>query len=303
MTEMDNTYRCGLVAIVGRPNVGKSTLLNHLLGQKLAITSPKPQTTRHRILGIKTRRDAQILYVDTPGLHQAGAEAMNTYLNRTAHRALYDVDTIVMVVEALRWTDEDQLVLDAIVKAKLPLIAAVNKVDKVKDKSQLLPYLAMLGDKQAFVDIIPVSALKSQQLERFESQVIQHLPVQAPLYPEDQLTDRSMRFIAAEIIREKIIRQLHDELPYATTVEIERFEEGVKPVRIAAVIWVATPNQKAIVIGKGGHQLKHIGSAAREDIQAAMQSKVHLDLWVRVKRGWADDEKALASLGYSDDTP
>lgn len=302
MTEPSASYRCGLVAIVGRPNVGKSTLLNHLIGQKIAITAPKPQTTRHRILGIKTRDNAQILYVDTPGLHQDAKGAMNTYLNRAAYRALYDVDVIVMVVEALRWNEEDQLVYDAVLKTGAPLVLAVNKVDKLKDKAKLLPYLQELGQRQGVLDIVPISALKFQQLDRFEEQILAHLPVQAPLFPEDQLTDRSVRFIVAEIIREKLVRQLHDELPYATTVEIESFDESNKTVRIGAVIWVANPNQKGIVIGKGGASLKRIGTAARQDIEKLLERKVHLELWVNVKRGWANDEKALAQLGYGDES-
>lgn len=291
--------RCGYVALVGRPNVGKSSLLNRILGQKISITSRKPQTTRHRILGIKTEAGCQAIYVDTPGLH-AGAEAraMNRYMNRAAASAIDEVDVLVFVVEGVRWDAHDQHVLDRLKSCHAPVILAVNKVDKVADKTTLLPHLKGLSDKMEFAHIIPVSARKGQNIQVLEEQVRALLPAAAPLYPEDQITDRSERFLAAELVREKLMRALGEELPYALTVEIERFslQEGV--LHIGAVIWVERAGQKAIVIGKGGARLKAIGKQARIDMEVAFEHKVFLQLWVRVKEGWSDDTRALVSLGY-----
>ncbi len=291
-------FRCGLVALIGRPNVGKSTLLNHLLGQKLSITSRKPQTTRHQILGIKTTDRAQFVFVDTPGLHKPRKRALNRYLNRAASSVLPSVHAILFVVEALRWTEEDELVLEHVKRAGVPTILVVNKVDRIEDKAALLPYLAEVAQKHDFAAVVPVSALRHDNLDDLEAELLRLLPESEPMFPEDQITDRSVRFLAAEIIREKLMRSLGQELPYDLTVEVERFEEEGNLVRIGALIWVDRPNQKAIVIGKGGERLKQIGQQARKDIEAMLERKVFLELWVKVKSGWSDDERALQSLGY-----
>lgn len=293
-------HRCGYVAIIGRPNVGKSTLLNRILGQKISITSRRPQTTRHRILGIKTTDDAQLLYVDTPGLHRAGGRAMNRYMNRVATAALQDVDVILFVVEGTRWTSEDQDILERLKSTAVPVILVVNKLDKVSDKDALLPHFQELSQAREFAHIIPVSARSGKNVAMLEKEVSALLPAAPPLYPEDQVTDRSERFLAAELIREKLMRQLGQELPYAMTVEIEKFsmENGV--AHIHAVIWVERPGQKAIVIGKEGATLKEIGSQARQDMEKIFDGKVFLRLWVKVKEGWSEDERALRSLGYDE---
>lgn len=297
----DSNYRSGFIALIGRPNVGKSTLMNHLVGQKLSITSRKPQTTRHRILGIKTTAQAQCVFVDTPGIHHGDRQALHRYLNRAAQSIVQDVHVIVFLVEALKWEEEDQLALTQCEKADCPVILAVNKIDQVKDKDRLLPYMQEVSARFDFAAIVPVSAKQGTQLEELERQIIGHLPVSEPLYPEDQVTDRSVRFLAAEIIREKLVRLLGDELPYASSVEIEKFDESDTLVKIYAVIWVERDNQKAIVIGKGGAKLKRIGQEARIDLEALLDKKVYLKTWVKVKSGWADDERALQQLGYRDE--
>jgi GTP-binding protein Era len=294
-------FRCGYVALVGRPNVGKSTLMNRLLGQKLSITSRKPQTTRHRILGIKTTDEAQIVYVDTPGIHHGDKQALHRYLNRAALSILQDVNVIVFLVEAMKWEDEDQLALSHCEKSGCPVILAVNKVDQIKDKDKLLPYLREVSARYPFVAVVPISAKQGTQLEELERCITRELPESEPLYPEDQITDRSVRFLATEIIREKLVRLLGDELPYATSVEIEKFDEGADLVKIYAIIWVERDNQKAIVIGKDGAKLKRIGQEARVDLETLLEKKVYLKTWVKVKRGWADDERALQQLGYRDE--
>jgi GTP-binding protein Era len=301
MTTIAKDYRCGYVALVGRPNVGKSTLLNHLLGQKISITSRKPQTTRHQILGIKTTASAQVIYVDTPGLHLHGKRAMNRYMNRAAISALEGVHVALFLIEALRWTEEDDLVLKHLSQSQVPVILVVNKVDKLEDKEALLPYLQQVAGKYDFKHIIPVSALKGTSLDVLESQIQEFLDVSQPYYPEDQVTDRSLRFMVAEIVREKLMRRLGQELPYDSTVEIERFKEDKGLVKIHAVIWVERKNQKAIIIGKGGERIKAIGEEARHDIEKLVEKKVYLELWVKVKEGWSDDERALQSLGYHDE--
>jgi len=297
----NETFRCGYVALVGRPNVGKSTLMNHLLGQKLSITSRKPQTTRHRIIGIKTTEQAQIVYVDTPGIHQQAKKAMNRFMNRAASSAIDDVHVVVFVVEALKWTDEDEMVLAALKGIAAPVILAVNKVDRLKQKEELLPFLQTLHEKLNFDEVVPISAKSGTNLPQLETEIIRHLEISEPYYPEDQLTDRSSRFLAAEIVREKLMRNLGQELPYATTVEIEKFEELDRLNRIHALIWVERDNQKSIVIGEKGERLKKVGQQARLDMQKLFDKKVHLELWVKVKAGWSDDERALSSLGYRDD--
>ena len=295
-----STHRCGYVALVGRPNVGKSTLLNHLLGQKISITSQKPQTTRHRILGIKTEPQAQIIYVDTPGIHLGGKKAMNKYLNRAASSAIADVDVVVFVVDGTKWTEDDEAVCRQLQDNAVPVLLVINKIDKVENKETLLPHLQKLSAKMQFAAVLPISARKGEGLEALEQEVIAHLQVSAPFFPEDQITDRSERFIAAELIREKLFRILGQELPYALSVEIEKFEEVDGLRRIAAVIWVERDGQKAIIIGKGGQQLKRVGEQARLDMEKFFESKVFLKLWVKVKQGWSDDERALRSLGYTE---
>lgn len=292
--------RCGFCAIVGRPNVGKSTLLNRLIGQKLAITSHKPQTTRHSILGVKTTESAQIVYVDTPGIHKRGDHAMNRYLNRTARSALSDVDLILFVVEALRWTDEDQAVLDALSRLDMPVLLVVNKIDTLKNKEALLPYLENLAGKFDFTAVIPLSARKGNNLEPLEKQVIACLPEGEHIFPDDQLTDRSERFFAAELVREQLTRRYAKEIPYALTVEIEKFEEEGNLYRIDALIWVERQGQKNIIIGAKGEALKEVGTQARKEMEKFFDKKVFLQLWVKVKKSWSSDEGALSRLGYSD---
>ena len=299
MPPEESTSRCGYVAIVGRPNVGKSTLLNHILGQKLAITSRKPQTTRHNMLGIKTEGDIQAVYVDTPGLHSNGETALNRYMNRTASSALKDVDVVVFVVDRTRWTDEDQLVLDRVKYVEGPLIIAVNKTDRVEDKAELLPHFEWLAQQLPNAEIVPISAQHGQNLEVLEKLVAGHLPEGEHFFPEDQITDRSSRFLAAELVREKIMRQLGAEVPYQITVEIEDFKQQGRVLHIHALILVERDGQKKIIIGDKGERIKRIGHEARKDMEVLFDSKVMLNLWVKVKSGWSDDERALHSLGYS----
>ena len=290
--------RCGFVAIVGRPNVGKSTLLNHLVGQKVSITSSKPQTTRHRVIGIKTTGGAQAVYVDTPGLHGGKGRAIDRAMSRAALGALQEVDLVVFVVEALRWSKDDALVADRLRDLHVPVIVAVNKVDRVQRKEDLLPYLAELGTRGSFAEVIPVSARAGLQLDVLEREVGRRLPESAPLFSEDQVTDRSERFLAGEIIREKLMRRLGQEVPYRLTVEIERFSEEGATTTIDAVIWVEKPGQKAIVIGAEGKMLKAVGAEARADIERMLEKRVFLGLWVKVREGWSDDDRALRQLGY-----
>jgi GTP-binding protein Era len=290
--------RCGLVAIVGRPNVGKSTLLNHLLRQKISITSRKPQTTRHRILGITSDQETQCIFVDTPGLHGQHDKALNRAMNETVASAIKDVDLVLFVVERFVWNETDELVLNLLAETKVPVILLINKIDLIKDKEKLLPHIGELSSKRDFAEIIPVSALGGHNLDAIESRVKSFLPVSPFLYPEDQITDRSSRFLAAELIREKVTRQLGEEIPYEVTVEIEKFEQKKSVLHIHGLILVDKKGQKRIIIGKDGQRLKQIGSAAREDMENAFQTKVMLNLWVKVKSGWADDERALQSLGY-----
>lgn len=292
--------RCGYVAIVGRPNVGKSTLLNHILGQKLAITSRKPQTTRHNMLGVKTEGAVQAIYVDTPGMHKNNDKALNRYMNRSASTALKDVDVVVFVVDRTRWTDEDQMVFERIQYVECPLLIAVNKADRLEDKSELLPHLEWLAQQLPKAEIVPISALHGQNLDTLENLVASHLPEGEHFFPEDQITDRSSRFLAAELVREKIMRQLGAELPYQITVEIEEFKQEGRVLHIHALILVERDGQKKIIIGEKGERIKRIGQDARKDMEVMFDSKVMLNLWVKVKGGWSDDERALRSLGYTD---
>lgn len=301
MNNSKENFRCGYIALIGRPNVGKSTLMNFILGQKISITSHRPQTTRHRIVGIKTTDDAQFVYVDTPGIHDNEKKAMNRYMNRTAGASFKDVDVIVLLVDAMRWTNEDELVIKRLQHVKTPVVLAVNKVDLVKKKEDLLPYIERIKNKYEFKDIIPVSAMKGDNIEGFEKTILSFLPTSEAFYDEDQITDRSSRFLAAEIIREKLTRNLTQELPYNLTVEIEKFSYDGKILDIAAVIWVERDNQKAIIIGKGGQKLKDMGTKSRIDMEKLFDKKIFLQLWVKVKSGWSDDERALNSLGYLDD--
>jgi len=295
-----NAHRCGYIAIVGRPNVGKSTLLNHILGQKLSITSRKPQTTRHKLLGIKTTEDTQFIYVDTPGLHQGQKKAINRYMNRAVTTAIQDVDVVLFMIEKLQWLPEDEAVAQRLAEIKSPVILVINKVDTIDDKETLLPHMQKLLEQVNVQEVIPVSALNNQNLDRLEDIIRVRLPEDDFFYAEDQITDRSSRFLAAEIIREKITRQLGDELPYQMTVEIEEFTQEGKILHINALILVEREGQKRILIGDKGDRLKKIGQQAREDMQVLFDSKVMLKTWVKVKSGWSDDERALRSLGYDD---
>ncbi|CAN4279766.1 GTPase Era [Pseudoxanthomonas sp. LjRoot125] len=305
-------YRSGSVAVIGRPNVGKSTLTNALVGAKVSITSNRPQTTRHRLLGIATfaatkeRPAGQIVLVDTPGLHKQqgkfSASAMSRVMNRAARGALEEVDAALMVVEAGRWDDEDTLAYNVLRDAGIPVVLVVNKVDRIKEKAAMLPFLSEVAQGREFAAVHPVSALKRNGLEALVKDVLALLPEQPPMFGEDEITDRSERFLAAELVREQLMRQLGAELPYATTVEIERFTTEDSPkgelARIGAVIWVERESQKAIVIGKGGARLKEIGSKSRQQMEHLFGRKVFLETWVRVREGWSDDETALKAFGY-----
>lgn len=294
------SYRSGYAVLVGRPNVGKSTLLNRLVGQKLAITSHKPQTTRHRILGIRSQDEGQIVFVDTPGIHDRGEKAMNFYLNRTAHTALQDVDIVIFVVQALAWTEEDERVLSAIEQAGIPTIAVVNKVDLVPQKENLLPFMETLAQRHPFVEVMPVSARDGDNAETLLRSVLERLPEGEPIYPDDQISDRSERFFAAELLREQLIRRYHQELPYAVTVEIERFEEEGGRYNIGAVIWVERESQRVILLGKGGLAMKETATAARMAMNDFFQTRVHLEVWIKVKKSWSSDQASLVKLGYTD---
>lgn len=292
--------KTGYVALVGRPNVGKSTLLNHLVGQKLSIVSRHPQTTRHRILGIKTDAEGQVIYVDTPGIHGGERHAMNRYLNRTAVSALLGVDLVVWLVDRVGWVPEDDLVRTRIDEVGVPVILVINKVDRIQEKEVLLPFIGSVAESKRFAEIIPISATKGINLERLEECIRMQLPEGDPIYPEDQISDRPERFFAAEIIREKLFHRLAQEVPHALTVSIERFQEERRLTRIHALIWVEREGQKAIVIGKNGEVLKRAGEQARLDLERMLGQRVFLDLWVKVRRGWSDDERMLRHLGYAD---
>jgi GTP-binding protein Era len=291
-------FRCGFVALVGRPNVGKSTLLNTLLGHKVSIVTPKPQTTRHRILGVDTRAGAQIIFIDTPGLHRGQKRALNRAMNRAASSSMTDADIVVTVFEAMQWRDEDQDVLERAVASGRPLIAVVSKVDKVQPRSALMPFLKQLGERAEFAEIIPVSSPRGTNLESLRAALAARLPAGPPLFPQEQVSDRSERFQIAEIVREKFMLRLRDEIPYGLTVEVEAIERSGTLMRIAAVVWLERDSQKGIVIGKAGAQLKACGSAARAELEHRFGCSVHLDLRVKVKENWADRERELQSLGF-----
>ncbi len=298
---MSEQFHCGYIALVGRPNVGKSTLLNQLVGQKLSITSRKPQTTRHQIVGIDTQADAQFIYIDTPGIHKANKRALHRYLNKAAKSAIQGVHVIAFLVEALSWTDEDELVLQNLQDAKSPVLLVVNKVDLVQDKEALLPFIQKISASIDAKAVLLVSAKQNRHVDDLKQSIKTYLPESEAYYPDDQLTNKSSRFIAAEIVREKLIRFLGDELPYSTTVEIEKYDDQPELLKLHALIWVERDNQKAIVIGKQGKMLKKIGISAREDLQQFFDKKVHLQTWVKVRSGWSDDERALHQLGYQDE--
>jgi len=297
----DKSFKCGYIAIIGRPNMGKSTLLNHMLGLKLSITSRKPQTTRHQILGVKTVENGQYIFVDTPGIHSGGNRAINRYMNRAASSVIHDVDIILFLVQALKWTDEDQLVLKKLEQVDVPVVLLVNKVDKISDKNQLLPFIQEVTEKYSFANVLPISAKQGDNIQQLENYLLTQLPEAPAFFQNDEFTDRSTRFLTAEIIREKLVRELGNELPYQTTVEIERYKDEEKITRIHALILVETKGQKVIVIGDKGARLKSIGTKARKDIEALIDRKVFLQLWVKVKSGWSDSEASLRSLGYDAD--
>jgi GTP-binding protein Era len=289
------------VAIIGRPNVGKSTLLNHILGQKLCITSRKPQTTRHTLLGIKTEDDLQMIFVDTPGIHTNQERAINRVMNRSAASVISDVDVLVFVVDRFEWSEADEYVAKYLSNSTVPVIIAVNKVDMIEDKEALLPHLKFLETKVNAADLIPLSALRRTNLDELEEKIKTYMPARIHMFPEDQITDRSERFLAAEIVREKIMRQLGAEVPYQVTVEIEEFRAEKRVTHISALILVERDGQKKIIIGSNGERIKKIGEQARADIESLLDCKVMLRTWVKVRSGWSDDERALRSLGYMDD--
>ena len=292
--------KVGYVALVGRPNAGKSTLLNHLVGQKICITSRRPQTTRHRIHGIKTTPAGQAIFVDTPGIHAGQKKAMNRYLNKTASSALAGVDVIVWVVDSWKWHEENEVVLAQLRNVTCPVILAVNKIDQCEDKEALLPFLDVASKRFGFAAMVPIAALKNINLDRLEEAIMGLLPEGGLIFPEDQVTDRTERFFAAEIIREKLIRSLGQEVPHAIAVQIESYKEEEKLTRIHAIIWVEREGQKAIVIGKDGEVLKKVGQRAREEMEKMFERKVYLNLWVKVKKGWSDNEGVMQSLGYDE---
>ena len=294
---MSAAHRAGFAALVGRPNVGKSTLLNALVGEKLSIVTPRPQTTRHRIIGLVNRPDAQIAFVDTPGLHEGGKRALNHALNRTAASALNDADVVVLVVEALRWEREDELALRRVLESGRPAIAAVNKVDRARPKDRLLPFIAELAQRHPFRAIVPVSATGGDNLAALQAAIVGELPESPPLFGPEDRTDRSLDFRIAETIREKLTLELNQEVPYGIAVEVEQRVEDEGRTEVSAVIWVDREGQKPIVIGAGGERLKRVGSAARRELNALTGRRFHLTLWVKVRENWADNAQALKSLG------
>lgn len=307
---MADGFKTGYVAIVGRPNVGKSTLMNHLLGQKLSITSRKPQTTRHRIHGILSNDEMQAVFVDTPGIHRNEVRAINERMNKAAVSALVDVDLVLFVVDSDQWRDDDLLTLQKLGDTNLTVVLVINKADTLKDKGSVLPLIETFSDSFDFANIVPVSALKNQNLDRLQEVIASHLPIADPIYDTEQITDRSERFLASEIIREKIMRSAGDEVPYDLTVQIDGFKDEAAHIDpktgrprkactfIDATIYVERSGQKAIVIGDKGQRIKQVGMDARKDMEQLFDKKIMLTLWVKVKRGWSDDERALTSLGY-----
>ncbi|MCW8333673.1 GTPase Era [Vibrio paucivorans] len=301
-TSPENQH-CGFVAIVGRPNVGKSTLLNKILGQKISITSRKPQTTRHRIMGVDTEGDYQAIFVDTPGLHIEEKRAINRLMNRAANSSLSDVNLVFFLVDGTHWTKDDEMVLTKLQKSNFPVVLCVNKVDNVQDRNDVMLHMQEMSNKMDFVDVVPISAKHGKNIDILRKHVREHLPKATHHFPEEYVTDRSQRFMASEILREKLMRFTGDELPYSVTVEIERFDYNpdTDGFHINGLILVERSGQKKMVIGKGGEKIKTIGREARLDMEELFGRKVYLETWVKVKSGWADDERALRSLGYIDD--
>jgi len=299
------TTYCGYIAIIGRPNVGKSTLLNRVLGQKVSIISKKPQTTRHKLLGIKTVGAYQFVYIDTPGLHENPKHKINYLMIKSAVSAINDVDMIIFMVNSRYWTDDDEAILQRLSKVKVPILVVINKIDRISDKKKLLPIIKSLSDKLNAANIqpkalIPISAKHGNGVSLLEKDLKTLLPASPHFFPEDQITDRSDRFLASELIREKLMRILGEEIPHSLTVEIEQYKLKGKILHISAVIWVERKGQKVIVIGEGGERLKKVGQEARIEMERAFETKVFLQLWVKIKRGWTDDARALRNLGYGD---
>ncbi len=290
--------RCGFVAVIGRPNVGKSTLINAVMGKKISIVTHKPQTTRHRILAVHTEGDTQIVFVDTPGIHRKAAKAMNRMMNRTAASALADADLVLFVAEATRWTEEDDDVVRRFGSTETPVVAVLNKVDRVHPKDRLLEAIAALSKRHEFAEIFPISALKKDNLDALMAVIPNFLPESPLLFPQEMQTDRSDEFQAAEVIREKLTLMLHQEIPYGLTVQIERYESDDDRLTINAVIWIERDSQKGIVVGKGGKVLKTVGQSARLELREQLGCRVHLELWVKVKDNWSDSERDLMRLGY-----
>jgi GTP-binding protein Era len=300
MTEGTSGFRCGYVALVGRPNVGKSTLMNRILGQKLSIVTAKPQTTRQRIAGIKTTQQGQIIYIDTPGIHLAARRALNRYMNRIAHASFHEVDLILFLIEAGRWTKQDEHVARSLKSVSAPVLLAVNKIDLLPDKTRLLQFLEKEVKTDRFSDVFLIAAKSGSGVDLLEEKVMKALPFSRPYYDEDQFTDRSERFLAAELVREQLMLRLHQELPYSLTVEIEEFKRKNGVLRIGAIVWVERKGQKQIVIGKGGDVLKFVGTHARQALQELFDEKIFLRLWVKVSRDWSDNERALRQFGYDE---
>ncbi len=298
---MSKPSRAGLVAFIGRPNVGKSTLMNRILGEKVSITSRRPQTTRHRIVGIKNRDDGQLVLVDTPGMHGGESRLLGRYMARAIVGAVHGVDCVAMVITADGWRAEDKRVLELVREQPAPVILVINKIDRLPSREALLPLIEQSRDKLAFAEIVPVSAANGSNVAELEDTLMRYLPEQEPIYPSDQLTDRSERFLAAEFVREQVFRSVGDEIPYAAAVEIERFQHKGKVLHIDALIYVEKAGQKAVIIGKDGERIKAIGSAARVEMERLFGTKVFLRLWVKVREGWADSERALHGLGYGDE--
>ena len=298
---LEDKYRCGYVALVGRPNVGKSTLMNRILGQKLSIVTAKPQTTRQQVAGIKTTDRGQVIYVDTPGIHLAAKRALNRYMNRIARAAFHDVDLILFLVEAGRWSKQDEHVARSLKAVNVPVILVVNKIDLLPDKSKLFGFLQEQAKSDRFSEVLMIAARSGDGVDDLEDKVLKALPFSRPFYDEDQFTNRSSRFLAGELIREQLMLRLHQELPYSLTVEIEEFSEQKGVLRIGAIIWVERKGQKQIVIGKGGDVLKQVGSRARHALQELFEQKIFLRMWVKVSRDWSDNERALKQFGYDDD--
>ena len=295
------TKKCGYIAITGRPNVGKSTLLNRLIGQKLSITAHKPQTTRHALIGINTTATAQFIYIDTPGIHRDGKRTLNRVLNKTASGAATGADVLVLVVQAMVFNEHDAMAIETVQRQENPWLLVVNKIDRVNPKEKLLPWLSALPAAKQADAVIPVSATRGDNLKALESELEMRLPEAAFQFDESALTDRSSKFLASELVREQLTRFLSQELPYSISVEVEKFEQSESLIKVSAVIWVEKASQKSIVIGKGGTNLKEVGSRARRQMQNLFDSKIHLELWVKVKDGWSDDAALIRSLGYEAD--